>query len=228
VNSRTLRVFFVKSLIVSGLCVINVASALGPGTVWFENPFLYGLSRVYLPSPANPGLVQIGNGPSERPAGTTDWAGWTPVSGSGFTAQLFVASGSNVPVDSLAPATPTTTFRTGDRAGFVQPVIVSIPGAPEGSFATVQMRVWDNQGGTVTDWATALAQPAGSELVGASPPINVGPLGGPGPLPPYLVGLQRFNLTYVPEPSPFALAWLGAFLVWFVWSKKRGSVPTRP
>jgi hypothetical protein len=168
--------------------------------------------------------VQIGNGPSDFPPGTTDWTGWTSVSGSGFTAQLFAADGANAPVNSLTPALPTTTFLTGVGAGFVNVVIATLANAPPGSVATVQMRVWDNKGGTITDWAQALAQPPGTEILGASQPINVGPLASPVGVPPPLVGLQSFNLIYnVPEPSLFALAGLGGLLLWSASSRKGAS-----
>jgi hypothetical protein len=92
-----------KSFILAALCVVKAATAPAQGTVYFGNYWLGGASRVYLPSPAHPGLVQIGNGPSEKPPGTTDWTGWTLVSGAGFSAQLFGIGGANAPVDSLAP-----------------------------------------------------------------------------------------------------------------------------
>jgi hypothetical protein len=44
--------------------------------------------------------------------------------------------------------------------------------------ATLQIRVWDNRGGTIADWATAIAQSPGSELVGLSGAINFGNIGG--------------------------------------------------
>src|SRR5215831_3186650 len=55
------------------------------GTVIFHNRVVGTVvAHVYLPLPANPNFVQTGNGPSDFPSGTTDWTGWTPVSGAGF------------------------------------------------------------------------------------------------------------------------------------------------
>jgi hypothetical protein len=199
-----------------------MTSALGQGQVLLNNRVVgVVVSHVYLPSAASPGIVQIGNGTADYPAGTTDWAGWIPVSGPGFSAQLFAAAGSSVPEGSLAPAFPTTTFRTGTFAGFVNGVVATLTGVPQSTvMATVQVRVWDNQGGTIPDWATALAQPAGTELVGMSAPINVGPVASLFDPPTILVGLQSFNLTYVPEPSSLWLVALGGFSLWFVrWRK---------
>jgi hypothetical protein len=224
-NSKLLRLFPILMFSLLALCVFSMAKAVAQGTVLFDNYIPANvISHVYMPIPTSPGQVQIGNGTADFPVGPTDWTGWIPVSGSGFSAQLFGATGAGMPVDSLAPAFPITAFRTGIAAGFVVPKIVflsSVP--PEPAVATIQMRVWDNHGGTVTDWAMALAQPAGTERLGVSAPIDVTQIagGGPGVLPPVLVGLQSFNLTYVPEPSPLALAGSGALRIWFAWWRMR-------
>jgi hypothetical protein len=201
------------------------AGAFGQGTVLFNNRVVGGvITHVYLPLPGNPDLVQLGNGTADYPAGGTDWTGWTPVSGAGFSAQLFAAQGADVPVNSLAPALPVTTFRTGVAAGFVAGVFATLPGVPDSFVGTVtiQMRAWDNRGGTITDWATALAQPAGTELVGVSAPFDLTGVFPPpiGPPPMYLAGLQSFNLTYIPEPSSLGLVGLSAFSLWFACRRK--------
>jgi hypothetical protein len=221
--ARASQRFHVKSFILQALCVANVASALAQGQVSFNNHAVGEvISHVYLPSPASPGFVQIGNGTADFPAGTTDWTGWTPVSGAEFSAQLFAAAGGGGPVDSLAPAFPITTFHTGAGAGFVVGVFAMMSNVPPLTpTATVQMRVWDNQGGRVPDWATALAQPAGTELVGMSAPINVaGPFS---QIPPALVGLQSFNLTYIPEPPSLGPAGLGGIVLSIAWLMRRAN-----
>jgi hypothetical protein len=205
--------------------IFAAVRSLGQGTVVFNNRLPGTLvTHVYFPSPANPGLVQSGNGLGDFPAGTTDWTGWTPVGGAQFSAQLFAAAGSGAPMESLAPAFPITTFGTGTFAGFVIAVTARLTGVDDMvSFATVQMRVWDNKSGLISDWAAAVAQPVGTELLGMSAPFNVRYIGGPGIPPGTLDGLQSFNLTYnVPEPSQFVLFGIGAFLVWFVVSTRTG------
>jgi hypothetical protein len=213
---RFLWRFAVARSVVPALCALNTISATAQGTVLFDT-HLPGelISHVYLPLPTSPGLVQIGNGTADYPTGTTDWTGWAPVSGVGFSAQLFAAPGADAPVDSLAPAFPITTFHTGAGAGLVVEVVATLTGVPWfAPVATVQMRVWDNRGGSIPDWTTALAQPAGTELLGLCAPINVANIGGGAlPNPPGLDGLQSFNLYYVPEPSPLALAGCGALLL---------------
>jgi hypothetical protein len=172
-------------LILATLAFLKDTGSLAQGRVEFANRVVgVTISHVYLPSPTTPGVVQIGNGPSDFPAGATDWTGWTPVSGTGFSAQLFAASGADSPVDSLAPALPVTSFGSGAFAGFVAPVNATLAGVPAGTLvATIQMRVWDNKGGTISDWSAAIAQSPGTEILGVSAPINVGPILGPSPPP---------------------------------------------
>jgi hypothetical protein len=193
------------------------------GTVLFNNrvPGIV-ITHVYLPSPASPSLVQIGNGPSDLPAGTTDWTGWVPVAGSGFSAQLFAAPGADIPVDSLVPAFPITSFRTGAAAGFLAGTTATLTAvAADAPVATIQVRVWDNQGGTITTWGMAVARPPGTEILGVFPPINLFEIGG-FQTPPALLGLQSFNLIYnIPEPSMLGLCGLAALSFGFAGLMKR-------
>jgi hypothetical protein len=116
--------------------------------------------------------------------------------GAGYTAQLF----GGADAANLTALNPATTFRTSSAAaqGYVNGVVVDVPGIGPGNKATLVMRVFDS----------ANAQ------VGASGPITI-TLGG-GTLPPSnLEGLQPFTVTgaggpvIIPEPSTIALAVLG-------------------
>lgn len=127
--------------------------------------------------------------------------GTTPLAGTGFTAQLY-GGAAGAAESELVPLTPTTTFRTGNGAGYVTPAgSVAVPGVPEGGTATLQLRVWDNAGGTITSFDAA-------NTYGMSPLFTVSTLGGVLTTPPNLIGLQSFNL--VPEPSTILLGVLGA------------------
>jgi hypothetical protein len=135
--------------------------------------------------------------------------GTTPIAGDGFTAQLFGGPAGTAEA-SLAPMTPTTVFRTGAGAGFVVAAgSAAVPGAPGGGSATLQLRVWENLGGTVTSYAQAAS---GGLLHGSSELFTVANLGdltaSPPTTPPNLIGLQSFSL--IPEPSTYALLALGA------------------
>jgi len=113
--------------------------------------------------------------------------------GAGYTAQLF----GGVDANTLSALNPTTTFRTSSAAtqGYVNGVVVDVPGIAPGLKATVVMRVFDST----------------NAQVGQSAPISI-TLGG-GTLPPAnLEGLQPFTATgggIIPEPSTIALAALG-------------------
>ena len=100
----------------------------------------------------------------------------------------------------------------GNLAGHVIPPIGPAPGVPgvtgaSSDRATFQLRVWDNQGGTIGSWAAATANPSiarGSSALFTVPfPLGIGLLD-----PPNLIGLTSFNLV-VPEPGVIALGVLG-------------------
>jgi hypothetical protein len=113
--------------------------------------------------------------------------------GAGYTAQLFGGADAN----SLSALSPSTTFRTSSAAaqGYVNGVVVDVPGIAPGLKATIVMRVFDSS----------------SAQIGQSGPISI-TLGG-GTLPPAnLEGLQAFTVSagaIIPEPSTIALAALG-------------------
>ncbi|PYJ96869.1 MAG: hypothetical protein DME23_18465 [Verrucomicrobia bacterium] len=135
-----------------------------------------------------------------------DVDGTTPLAGTGFTAQLF-GGPQGTATNSLAPIVPTAAFRTGAGAGYIVPTgNVPVAGVLENGTATLQLRVWDNMGGTITSYAQAVTSNAKH---GASNAFDLGPLGGTLTTPPNLKGLLTFNLV-VPEPSTIALGILGA------------------
>lgn len=203
-----------KKLVLAGCVFTCAASVFAQGTIVFNNRVVGSVvAPVYAKDPANPTVQQLGNTASGFPAGTTVYGGAT-LAGTGYTAQLWGAPGAGQAVGSLVAATGYSTagFRSGAAAGLwtTSTDAAIIPGAGEGSVATLQVRAWDNQGGTITTWAAA--QAAGVDS-GASALFNSQPLGGVS-APPNLVGLQSFSLTGtggpIPEPSTFALAGLGA------------------
>jgi hypothetical protein len=201
--------------------LFSAVGVLAQGTVIFNNrvggspPAL--VTHVYGPNPIDSWLfAQSGNGPNETPAGTVDWSIYTPLSGSGFTAQLFAAPGLNQPVDSLQPATPITSFRTGAGAGWVAGTTATLAGVPaDAPSATLQLRVWYNRGGTITSWLQAMVDTQLPWAYGESAPFNVLNIGGQINQAPILAGLQSFNVhgVLVPEPATWALGGLSAALL---------------
>lgn len=125
--------------------------------------------------------------------------------GGAYTAQLY-AGPAGTAAENLVAVPGTAIFRESSAAadGYLTPAgEVQIPGIAGNSVATIQMRVWANNGGAITSWEDAVNV---SEW-GSSNTIEVTLGGGgepPGPAA-NLVGLQGFQLTLVPEPSTYAL-----------------------
>jgi hypothetical protein len=108
----------------------------------------------------------------------------------------------------MRPAFPITTFGTGADAGFLVPVTATLTGVrADAAIATLSLRVWDNRGGTIKSWETAILMGA---TQGYSADFEVYNIGGVNNPPAILRGLQSFTLSYIPEPSPGALLGLGA------------------
>jgi len=90
----------------------------------------------------------------------------------------------------------------------------SVPGTFGGDPGTFQIRVWDNQGGSLLTWAQAeTAWENGLTDAAVSPLVLTGPLGGidtnanvhnqPGD-----TGWVSFNTYLIPEPASFDLGGL--------------------
>jgi hypothetical protein len=125
--------------------------------------------------------------------------------GTGFTVELLAGAATGA----LSPVSGTTTFVAPGTFLGSQRIL---DGLAPGSFPFFQVRVWENQGGTITSYAAA--QAAGAQW-GASSEFqlsNATGLGNPTGVPPTpapaLVGMTGFSL--VPEPSTYALLALGA------------------
>ena len=174
-------------MITAGVVLINLA-AFGQGSVLFQN--------------VGPGLN----------AGIKDSTGTLIPAGSAFTAEL-LAGTTAANVGALTPAIMTTTWVGNGWFGVGQPEKV-LQGFAPGATPFLQVRAWDNAGGTITSYAAAVA---GGKQAGASTIWQLaatGGLGNPGASPavpgPALLGMQPFQLSIVPEPSTIALGLLGA------------------
>ena len=196
---------------------IYVVGAFSQGTVRFDNDIPGTvITHVYGPDPANPLSYKAGFGSNDfnlatGGGGNLNWAG-EPLAGSNFSAQIYAAGGADAPLASLRPASPVTSFRTGSGAGFFVATIATLAGVPlDAPVATLQVRIWDNEGGTVTSWENAIAF-GKSSAFGQSPLFNLSSIGGGLNAPQGLIGLQSFNITSIPEPSPIALVGLGTLV----------------
>jgi len=204
-----------KNLIIA-IALLSAAGAYAQGSIVFNN-LVTSVVRapVYNPEPGNTGVQIQGNTATGTPAGSTVYTGGT-VSGSGYSAQLYGGT-STTPEGSLAALGTPVFFRTGSAAGFVttdpagglaNPANVIVPTVAENGIANIQLRAWNNVGGTVTSYETSFAQQG---INGKSAMFQSQPLGGIQTPSPNLVGLTSFNVhTNVPEPSTIALAVMGA------------------
>jgi hypothetical protein len=211
-------------------------TAFGQGTVIFANRGGANpnaapgqvVAPIYREDPNDPTFRIAGNTSSGIPAGNTSYNGAAFVAagqGPTFIATLWglnttFVTGNAAENNLLLLENGTTTFGTatlGPSAGMVNqpPDPATVPGvigdsSDRGSF---QVRVWDSRNGSIATWGEVMLPENNSVLRGYSDLFTVPfPLGASLALypPPYLQGLQSFNLFIVPEPSVFALAGLAA------------------
>lgn len=176
------------------LLAFSLVNARSQGQLVFNNRVNdVVVAPIYGTETSDPGLAKHGNTATGTPAGTQTYSG-QPLSGAGFTAQLFAGSTRAV-FGNLQPLVPPVAFRTGTAAGFVMApsFTVSVPGVAESERANVVLRAWENRAGTITNWAQVIADPGIAR--GESLPFVTPPLGGAFHAPPNLIGLESFNLA---------------------------------
>lgn len=133
-----------------------------------------------------------------------DEDGTTRLNGTGFSAQLW-AGPSGTPAGSLTAVAAPISFIA---PGLFGSPTLTVSGVGIGQVATLQVRVWNNAGGTITSYAAATSK-------ASSVTFNV-TLSDPADLTagstPVLIGMNSFSLssTPVPEPATYALLGLGA------------------
>jgi len=116
----------------------------------------------------------------------------------GFTAQVFLVNGTSV-----TPLLPSTTFRTGAAAGYVNAPTdpITVPGVAGGSTATLRMVAFN---GSAYNDPSSTVQGASKDFT-----ITLGGGGSPPSTPAPMVGLTGFTVVGVPEPATIALGVLG-------------------
>lgn len=211
----------IKYLATLALTAATVCGLHAQGTVILKNRIGGAIyAPVFQPEPGDPNAVIQGNIATGTPAGSTVYTG-PVVFGAGFTAQLWGGAGTITDPNSasLQAATGQTfNFTTHTTVGFGGQVnnpgnlANGITGAAPGTTATLQLRVWDNLGGTVTTWAAAVSGNVtrGMSALFASPVLGgPDPGGGPDFTPGNTLNLRSFNLQAIPEPSMLAFGALG-------------------
>lgn len=188
-----------KKVLLTTIVAAFAVSAFAQGSINFNNRVVGSVdAKIYLGAPGEP--AKSGNSATYLGAA---------LAGTSYTAQLWGAPGANAAENLLAlcGGFSSTTFRTGAAAGYItgSTAPATVTGAVEGTIATLALRVWDNNNGTIATWDAALV---GGHQFGEFI-FNSLALGGTSP-PPNMNGLQSFNIVAVPEPGTFALAGLGA------------------
>ena len=177
-------------------------STFGQGCLVFQNGGMGREQFVYGLDPANP-TSDVLEGIREK------------LSGPGYSAQIFWAEADSSEADLKALEGSQTSFKTGNLAGLLLGFSkLCIPGTFGGTKVNLQMRVWDNQGGSLTSWAGVIMDNAVArgmsqilsnwELSGLD--AENGPHLGSGNLK---YRLRSFGLYLVPEPSVIAISTLG-------------------
>ncbi len=211
-----------KKLVLAAFALTTAASVFAQGTVILYMRTGLGTTHVYSPAPGNPTLSLVGNGTADSPSGSVNYLGNGMVAigqsgtagqygAAGTFAQLLAANGANAPEGSLTPQGAIVTFRTGTTAGSTILITDTIGNVPKDSpAATFELVAWDNSSGLYSTWALASqAWSTGLIAAGKSGAFTVNTIGGDSNTPPNLP-IPSFNLYFVPEPSTFALAGLGA------------------
>lgn len=154
---------------------------------------------VFGPDPSDPTKTMVGGDIS-------DYSGRAKIEGADWWAQLWYAPGVGR-ADSELNSVPgsITEFQTGSVAGLYKGIAkLCIPGTLGGDHVTLQLRVWNNRGGTILTWEQALATQVASGKSNLMPDFILGgvestgaPVLGDGSLQKYIL---NFGLA-IPEPS---------------------------
>lgn len=207
---------------ISGMLVLLAGASVvyGQGAVSLGD-FGSAISPSYLYisyAPKTGPSVMLG-GSATGPAATLSNYALETGDGNDWTVALAGAVGSGLSSNSLSflPG-ELATFGTGPTASggngnsiagtWGSTAIYQFAGAASGTVATLQLYAWYNDGGTITSFATALAD---GVPTGMSSTANVSLVAPPSPPAALPDGLGNFSVTApIPEPSTIALGLIGA------------------
>jgi hypothetical protein len=133
-------------------------------------------------------------------APVTDSCTGQRLEGAAWLTRLYYAPGPFSESVVLKAADPAVPFRTGTSAGFITPVVVTLPDVEPETLVTVQMRAWNTEAGAT--YEEAASSPIG--VVGQSNRIYL-VTGGGSRLPADMVPLSDFSVYPIPEPGPLVL-----------------------
>jgi hypothetical protein len=212
--------FVMKKLVLSLMLVVTGVGSFAQGTIVYYNRVAGSVvAPIYGYELPDYFISKQGNTSAGYQPGTQVYGG-APLAGTGYNVGLWAGpAGSTLEQLTFVPGS-LETFRTGGFAGAIDNSggVIAIPNVSEGSTAALQLRVWDNAGGTITSWFQWInggAPGAG----GMSKIFTSQPLGGNAP-PPNMVGLESFNVYTIPEPGTYALIGLGTLALWLFRRRK--------
>ncbi len=201
-----------KTILIIVAAITSAFNLFGQGTVIFTLKSGTVLDApVYGPEPTRLTESKQGNTSSGIPAGTQVYNG-PLLNGSGYLAQLRSFRVDD-PYGDWEPAlTLAAPFGSGTEAGYIAQTIATLSNVPKDyAGAAVTVFAWDNSSGLYPTWdLAAKAWNKGRIAAGQSAVFKVNAIGGDVNPPPLLVGLESFNIFYIPEPSAMALAGLSA------------------
>ena len=204
-------------IVLAGLVLLIVNGyILAQGSIDFRNISTeYAIQpQVYGPFADDPFKGLYGN--------SHDYTGAPLLEGTGYCAWLLAAPGLDQPVSALRPAFGTTrdasatyvTFYTGTLAGYWEARTVIMTNVDKSSPCTVAVVVWENKGQYYT-WDEAYQAWMRGEIAAAmTPTFNIEICGGDFDLPPKILGLEKFNIYYIPEPGVYVLGGLALAALW--------------
>jgi hypothetical protein len=226
-----------KKLVLAAITIASAASVFAQGTVIFGLR-TSGTSHIYAPLSTLDTTAIIGQGTNDGvPSGSTSYGARALIGASGLAGQYGASSTltsilggpSGSAESSLVPGALGTTigggtatsFRTGTAAGGNATTTATFSNiASDAGVANFEVVAWDNSSGQYSTWALAsVAWANGLIAAGKSHLFDLHQIGGglnnPPPVFPTTtsadtVAMESFNLYWVPEPSTFALAGLGA------------------
>src|SRR5580765_5628416 len=145
-----------KTLLMALFLAAAIQAAHSQATVGYlqaGNDFASSAWRPLIYGPDTDAPLTIRTGQSadtfEVPTGTTVYHG-PLLSGTGYTFAFFAGPAGTA--SNELTLYYTANFRTGRSAGLVHSLSFYVAGTEAGDQATFQIRVWNNQGGTLTTW----------------------------------------------------------------------------
>ncbi|MSU58599.1 MAG: hypothetical protein EXS35_10555 [Pedosphaera sp.] len=210
-------------LLLALLAFATTRGAFAQGTISLGNGFSGFRAPIYDYFPGNPLSIASGQSSLGIPSGSVAYTGQL-LQGTGFTFAVFYGATTVTDPNQLT-LLAATTFRTATAnvlpAGLIYAFDVIVPGIAAGGQAKLEVRVWDNVGGSITSWNqnNGSANRSGTFL---SLPLGGTDSTGNIFLSPNMTGWTSFNIPQGPEPGPLLLTGLGgAMLFLFRWQNRR-------